>query len=78
MIDKSQINNVQPEPMIVSDMQPIVIPSSPAIGNTPVVGSFVVPADFNDDFDNEECDDEGCFYCGDIHCGESCRDDEDF
>jgi len=41
MIDKSQINNVQPEPQIVSDTQPIVIPSSPAIGNTLVVGSLV-------------------------------------
>jgi len=41
MIDKSQINNVQPEPQIVSDMQPILPTSSPAIGNTPVVGSTV-------------------------------------
>ncbi len=39
MIGKSQIDNVQPEPQPVSDTQPIVPTSSPAIGNTPVVGS---------------------------------------
>ncbi len=39
MIDKSQINNVQPEQQPVSDMQPIVPTLSPAIGNTIVNGS---------------------------------------
>ena len=41
MIYKSQIENVKPEQVINSDMKLIVPTSSPAIGNTPVVGSTV-------------------------------------
>ena len=78
MTNKSQIELFQPEQKYNSDLQPIDPMSCPTIGNTFVVGSFVVPADFNDGFDNEECDDDGCFFCGDIYCGESCQDDEDF
>lgn len=39
----------------------------------PVVGSFIVPADYDE---GQECDDDGCYFCGDPHCGESCRDDD--
>lgn len=41
MIDKSQIEIQKLEPIPNSEQMPIVIPSSPAIGNTPVVGSTV-------------------------------------
>jgi hypothetical protein len=39
MIDKSQIDNVQPEPQRNSEQQPISKTSSPTIGNTSVVRS---------------------------------------
>lgn len=34
---------------------------------------FIVPADYKE---TEPTDDEGCEFCGDIHCGESCQDED--
>ena len=70
---QSKIDIRQPEPQPIGDMKLIVPASSPTIGNTNVIGSFVVPADYDE---GPECEDDGCDFCGDPHCGESCREDD--
>lgn len=73
MIDKSQILNVKPEPQTVRLMKLILPTSSPTIGNTNVIGSFVVPADYDE---GPECEDDGCEFCNDIHCDGSCQEED--
>ena len=63
------------------EMQPIVLPSASLAQNPLLAAVFVVPPDYDagPEYDEgPECEDDGCIFCNDIHCAESCQDNNDF
>lgn len=51
----------------------IDLPKWPDCGQPNVIGSFVVPTDYNE---GPECEDDGCEFCNDIHCDGSCQEED--
>ena len=70
---KSKIENVKLEQQSITELPLIDTTSCQPFTKPHVIGSFVVPADYDE---GPECEDDGCEFCNDIHCDGSCQEDE--
>ena len=64
-----------------SDLQTIVTTSADIAVNPLLAAVIVIPPDYDagPEYDEgPECEDDGCIFCNDIHCDESCQDNNDF
>ena len=61
---------------------PIVTTSASLAQNPLLAAVIVIPPDYDagrPEYDEgPECEDDGCIFCNDIHCDESCQDNNDF
>lgn len=72
-MNKSLTNDPQMEQQLNATTTAHVPTSSQPLTKPYVIGSFVVPADYDE---GPECEDDGCEFCNDIHCGRSCQEED--